>query len=262
MPDRFALQPAALEPSRARLAALQLQLAARETELTAASDELQQLQAKYLKAVGGFYRKLVDLEAAIVEAEIAAGLRVPAPPEDAADTEDTADVDSAFDGCSNRGAASTDLKAMYRNLAKTIHPDLALDDPARMRRHSLMAEANRAYAERDEDRLRLILHTFERSPDSVLDDDGDADESRLRRRVAMIEDRLLAIDAEFAGLHSSAIWQLKKKIDTASAQGWDLFAEMVLEVKREVRRATARLASLRLGNTGAPNSRNAAVPRT
>jgi hypothetical protein len=241
MPDRFALQPAALEASRARLASLQLQLAARETELTAASDELQQLQAKYLKAVGGFYRKLVDLEAAIVEAEIAAGLRVPAPPEDAADTEDTADVEGPFEGCSNRGAPSTDLKAMYRNLARTIHPDLALDDPARLRRHSLMAEANRAYAERDEDRLRLILHTFERSPDSVLDDD-DADETRLRRRIALIEDRLLAIDAEFAGLHGSAIWQLKRKIDAATAQGWDLFAEMVLEVKREVRRATARLA--------------------
>jgi hypothetical protein len=234
MPDRFALQPAALEASRARLASLQLQLAARETELTAASDELQQLQAKYLKAVGGFYRKLVDLEAAIVEAEIAAGLRVPAPPEDAADTEDTADVEGPFEGCSNRGAPSTDLKAMYRNLARTIHPDLALDDPARLRRHSLMAE-------RDEDRLRLILHTFERSPDSVLDDD-DADETRLRRRIALIEDRLLAIDAEFAGLHGSAIWQLKRKIDAATAQGWDLFAEMVLEVKREVRRATARLA--------------------
>jgi hypothetical protein len=247
MPDRFALQPAAFEPSRARLAALQLQLAARETELTAASDELRQLQAKYLKAVGGFYRKLVDLEAAIVEAEIAAGLRVPAPPEDAADTEDSADVEGPFEGCSNRGAPSTDLKAIYRNLAKTIHPDLALDDPARLRRHSLMAEANRAYAERDEDRLRLILHTFERSPDSVLDDD-DADESRLRRRIASIEDRLLAIDAEFASLHSSAIWQLKRKIDTATAQGWDLFAEMVLEVKREVRRATARLASLTLGS--------------
>jgi hypothetical protein len=241
MPDRFALQPAALEPSRARLASLQLQLAARETELTAASDELQQLQAKYLKAVGGFYRKLVDLEAAIVEAEIAAGLRVPAPPEDAADTEGTADVEGPFEGCSNRGAPSTDLKAMYRNLARTIHPDLALDDPARLRRHSLMAEANRAYAERDEDRLRLILHTFERSPDSVLDDD-DADETRLRRRIALIEDRLLAIEAEFAGLHGSAIWQLKRKIDAANAQGWDLFAEMVLEVKREVRRATARLA--------------------
>jgi hypothetical protein len=241
MPDRFALQPAALEPSRARLAALQLQLATRETELTAASDELQQLQAKYLKAVGGFYRKLVELEAAIAEAEIAAGLRVPAPPEDAADTEDAADVEGVSAGCSNRGVPSNDLKAMYRNLARTIHPDLALDDPARLRRHSLMAEANRAYAERDEDRLRLILHTFERSPDSVLDDD-DADESRLRRRIALIEDRLLAIDVEFAGLHASAIWELKQKIDNAKARGWDLFTEMVLEVKREVRRATARLA--------------------
>jgi len=251
MPHRRALQPAALEPSRARLAALHLRLAERETSLAAATAELQALQTKYLEAVGGFYRQLVELEKDIAEIEIAAGLRTPDPPDDAADSEDTADMEEAA-GCSNRGAPATDLKAMYRNLARTIHPDLALDGAARLRRHSLMAEANRAYAERDADRLRLILHTWERNPDSILDDAEDADEARVRRRIALVDDRLLAIDAEFADLHASAIWQLKRKIDTAKEQGWDLFAEMVLEVTREVRRATAQLASLRLRNPGVP----------
>jgi hypothetical protein len=249
MAHRSALQPAALEPSRARLAALQLQLASRETDLAATSSELQQLQSKYLSAVGKYYAKLVEVEAAIVEAEIAAGIRVRAGPDDGPEGEDDANTGdrsaAGGDGCSNPGAPSIDLKAMYRNLAKTIHPDLALDEPARWRRHSLMAEANRAYAERDEDRLRLILSTWERSPESVLGDDEEADQSRVRRRIALIEDRLLAIDAEFADLRSSAIWQLKQKIDASRAQKWDLLAEMVLEVKREVRRATARLASVR-----------------
>jgi hypothetical protein len=236
------LQPAAQEPSRVRLAQLELELAAREHSLAATGSELQALQAKYLGAVGQYYRTLVELEAAIAEAEVRAGLRPPVDP-DASDDDSEADVDAS--SCSNRSAPSSDLKAMYRNLAKTIHPDLALDEPARWRRHSLMAEANRAYAERDADRLRLILHAWERSPESVLGDDPEADQSRVHRRIAQIEDRLLAIDAEFTDLRASAIWQLQRKIEVAKAQGWDLFAEMVLEVKREVRRAKARLASLR-----------------
>src|SRR5262249_20696557 len=104
MPDRRALQPAALAPSRARLPELQLPLAERETALAAATGELQELQAKYLKAVGGFYKKLVDLGNEIAEIEIAAGLRKPETPEDAVDA-DAADVQDAA-GCGNRGAPS------------------------------------------------------------------------------------------------------------------------------------------------------------
>jgi len=56
--------------------------------------------------------------------------------------------------------------------------------------------------------------------------------------------RMIAIDLEFADLRRSAIWRLKTKIDDARAQGWDLFAEMILSVKREVQRASWRLATL------------------
>ena len=82
---------------------------------------------------------------------------------------------------------------MFRDLAKAVHPDRAPDDRARYRRHSLMAEANRAYAERDEDRLRLILHAWERSPESVLGDDEEGESLRVRRRIAELDERLVAI---------------------------------------------------------------------
>jgi hypothetical protein len=246
-----ALQPA-LDPSRARLASLELQLAERETTLAAETTALRELQTTYLEAVGGFYRELVELENAIFEAEVRAGLRRPAEPGGEADEPEPADADlGAGGGCSTRGAPSNDLKAMFRNLAKSVHPDLGLrlDEPERWRRHSLMAEANRAYAERDEDRLRLLLHTWERAPDSWPADDAEEDAARMRRKVGQIEQRLLSIDLEIAELRASAIGQLQRKIDAARSQGWDLFAEMVLEVKREVRRAKARLATLRRSPT-------------
>jgi hypothetical protein len=239
-PSQNAITPVAPSPSRARLADLELRLAGRERDLAMISSALQELQTRYLGAVGGFYAELAELEAASATIEIRLGLRRP---EEASDP----DADSApdtGDGCGNRAVPSSDLKKIFRSLARSIHPDLALDEPARWRRHSLMTEANRAYAEQDEDRLRLILAAWERSPDAVVSLDADADEERIGRRMGTIEARLLQIDTELADLEGSAINRLKRKVDEARRQGWDLLAEMVLEVKREVGRAKARLAAL------------------
>ena len=242
MPEPFALEPVAILPSRARLATLELALTAREAELVLTREDLHALQSRYLSAVGGYYRQLVEIEAEAVDLEVRLGLREPVEAESGSAAGEPTHPD---DGCGNTAAPSGDLKKIFRNIARTLHPDLALDEPARWRRHSLMAEANRAYAERDEDRLRLILHAWERSPEAVIGADQEADDERRQRRIAAIEDRLLAIDAEWRDLRASAIWDLKGKIDDARAKGWDLYAEMVLEVKREVGRATAKLTSLR-----------------
>ena len=107
-----------------------------------------------------------------------------------------------------------------------------------------MSEANRACAERDEDRLRLILRAWERSPESVFGDDDESQSLRMKRRIAELVDRLIALDAEIHDLNSSAIARLKRKIAEARAQGWDLFAEMIAQVRREIARAQGRLASL------------------
>jgi F0F1-type ATP synthase membrane subunit b/b' len=108
-----------------------------------------------------------------------------------------------------------------------------------------MAEANRAYAERDEDRLRLILRVWERSPDAIVGDDPEANRLRLNRRLEELGARLVELEAELADLRDSAIARLKRKIDGAREQGWDLFAEMIRQVKREIAASRARLASLR-----------------
>lgn len=240
----LAIQLAPPGADRARLQALELELQTRESDLAALKDELHQLQSRYLRDIGGYYAQLSALEAAVVEAEVRAGLRPPFEVDDDAEDE-PAERDAGAHGCSNRGAPSDDLKRVFRDLAKAIHPDLAEDEPARGRRHSLMAEANRAYAERDEDRLRLIMRAWERSPESaVVDDDPEAERTRVQRRVSDIDARLVMIQAELADLRSSAIWRLKGRIDDARQQGWDLFAEMVLQMKREIARANTRLHKL------------------
>ncbi|HKW02326.1 MAG TPA: hypothetical protein VJN96_21060 [Vicinamibacterales bacterium] len=232
-----------LEDAQSRLAALETRLAEREAELAAFKTELRGLQDAYLDKMGAWHAQLAELDAAVADMEIRAGLR-PAVEPDEDDSSDDSNEDDILAGAS-RPAPSDDLRRVFRDVAKAIHPDLAPNDPARYRRHSLMAEANRAYANRDEDRLRLILHAWQRNADVLPDDRPGTVRDRILRDIADIDARLLAIDIELADLRRSAIWQLKIKVDAALAQGWDLFNEMAMHIKREISRANARLAVLR-----------------
>jgi hypothetical protein len=61
----------------------------------------------------------------------------------------------------------------------------------------------------------------------------------VQRRLGILGDRLVEIEAEFADLNASAIARLKRRIDETAAQGWDLFGEMQRQVRREIERVKA-----------------------
>ena len=227
--------------TREHVTALEQQVLTQERRLTALKTELQKLQTKYLAEIGPLYDELIPLDEAVAEAEIAAGLR--APEEEPGPEE----KEPGPEACAPASEPSVDLKRMFRDIARNIHPDRShheVDERTRFRRHSLMAEANRAYAERDEDRLRLILRAWELDPESVADDNAPDEDTRLRRRASILAARLVEIEAAFADLQASAIARLKIKIDDARAQGWDLFAEMKRQVQREIAMGKATLAKL------------------
>jgi hypothetical protein len=238
--DPRALAPIAPDADAIRLAELEKQLTARGVELNGLKVELRDLQTRYLSEIGALYRELNDLETQVIAVEVRAGLRPP-PADDAVDDAGAPDASA----CTELGAPSDMLKRVFRDVARNIHPDRAPDEAARLRRHSLMAEANRAYAERDADRLLLILRRWERSPDAVPAGDPNAEKMRRQRRITEIEDQLAEIDAEFVELRNSAIARLQHKIDETRRQGWDLFAEMVAQVKADIARTQARLMVVR-----------------
>jgi len=240
------LQPAP-DATREHVTSLELQVATRESELTILKNDLYALQTRYLEEVGPLYAELIPLDDAVAEAEIAAGLRVRDP--EGPDAAGVEDAPGELAGCGAASAPSDVLKQMFRDVARAVHPDLSshadVDERTRFRRHSLMAEANRAYAERDEDRLRLILHAWQHDPGFVAGDDPVAEHERLKRRASRLNTRLVEIESEFADLRRSAIAQLKQKIDDARAQGWDLFAEMKRQIQREISMGRATLERLR-----------------
>jgi hypothetical protein len=224
--------------SRAR--ELEALLEQRRAEIARLDRDLTAFKIRYRHDVGRLHEQLDELELAIAEAELgeisrkldAEGARPPGSPS-------SPRVESP------PRLTSDAVRKLFRDVAKVIHPDLALDPDARDRRHRLMIEANRAYALGDEHRLRSILEIWERSPEAVLGSDDDAARQRLMRRIAQIEEELAAYAGELAELQESPLWKLKAMVDEASSRGKDLVGDLVKRLKRDILAAQNRLDAMR-----------------
>lgn len=223
---------------RRRLSALDALYAERSAAVSRAQADLVAFKARYRHEVGLLHEELDRLELALAEAELGELLKRP----------------EAADPLGNTPAGTrpeplprftTDaVRKLFRDVAKAIHPDLARDEDARDRRHSLMIEANRAYALGDEEQLRGILAAWERSPEAIQGTDAEASRLRLVRRIAQLEQQLELLAGEQAALQESPMWQLKAMVDEEAAKGKDLVNDMVRRLKRDILVATNRLHAL------------------
>ena len=139
-----------LETKRGELAALEANLAERELQLASLRAELSSFERKYLAEVGSRYAELDELKAQLAErlaAEHPGDLRLQESARQARARADETRTTAATDGEREHKIFSPtpELKRLYREVAKRIHPDLTSDDADRVKRQELMAEANRAY---------------------------------------------------------------------------------------------------------------------
>lgn len=231
---------AELDALRTRAAELEARLDTRRAEVARVTADLDAFRVRYRQQVGTLHDELDSLELAIAEAELgelskrAGGA--------------AADGRSAPAGAKPEPLPrfTTDaVRRLFRDVAKTIHPDLARDEAARDRRHALMVEANRAYALGDEDQLRWILQAWERSPEAVQGSDREAARLRLERRIAQVEEQLDVLAGDLRELQASPLGKLKTMVDDAAARGKDLVREMVTRLKRDIMVATNRLDAMR-----------------
>ena len=139
-----------------------------------------------------------------------------------------------------------DIKALYREVAKTIHPDLAGSGPAKSIRHELMSRANRAYAESDSRTLQEILRNWRRSPEHAAQtDDSGSELARLIRQIARERQEVRSVSAQMEELKGSYIWRFKKRVDANRSLGIDLLADMVADADQDIARALRRLTALK-----------------
>jgi hypothetical protein len=223
-----------IDSLRKRLGELDATLALRTEEKAQLKAELDAFRIRYRIDVGLLHEELDELGRQISEAELAfresgdeGRISPPSPPAPPAEPLPRLTSDA--------------IRKLFRDVAKVVHPDLATDDHTRDRRHALMAEANRAYALGDMERLRAILDAWAGSPEAVQGSDPLAERTRLARRVAETEAQLHAFDDDLARLKETPLWRLKTMVEEAAGQGRDLVADMVKRLKRDILVARNRL---------------------
>jgi septal ring factor EnvC (AmiA/AmiB activator) len=231
-----------LDALRTRIAEREALLDESAAEADRIERELDMFAARYRQDVGTLHEQLDRLELDIAEAEL--GELSKAVAAERATTPATPPPSMAPTASAPRFTSDA-MRKLFRDVARTIHPDLAGDEHARDRRHALMIQANRAYAMRDEEQLRRILASWERSPEAVEGSDPAATRLRLERRLAQIEEHLDTCGRDLAALQTSRLYELKAMVDDAAAKGQDLVAEMVRRLKRDVMAATNRLDAMR-----------------
>ncbi len=239
-----------LKAKRLELQALETQLVERELHLAGLRGELAIFENLYLKIVGVRYSELDEINAQISE------LLARREPDN--DEAQNAAKDARVRAQESRASvtrlalsdrvefsASQTLKSLYREVAKRMHPDLATEEADRAKRQRLMAEANRAYEDGDEARLRAILEEYESSPETVQGEGTAPDWVRVIRKIAQVRRRLREIEEEVERIVKSEVAELKSRVDEASKQGRELLAEMAEAVQKEMRRAKQQLSELR-----------------
>jgi hypothetical protein len=139
-----------------------------------------------------------------------------------------------------------DIKSLYREVAKAIHPDLASAGPAKLVRHELMSKANRAYADEDRRTLQDILRKWRVTHPLAERGDNGNELATLLRQIAREAQDLRAVNATVQELQESYACRFMLRLDAGSALGSDLFAEMVAVADLNIERALNRLAVLKL----------------
>ena len=102
--------------------------------------------------------------------------------------------------------ADDELKSMFRDAAKKIHPDLADDEQDRELRTRLMADLNEAYAKGDKDAIRNIVDQYNASEDAVQGEGVGYDLMRMIRRLYQIRNHITELESMKASVEKSYDW--------------------------------------------------------
>ena len=238
---------------RAQLQVLTRQLLERERGLAAYRNELTAFETRYRRALGTRYARLDELAERLDETEAS-------DPNPLGPDPDPGDPAERYPGQGlpgeqnwawgerepekepeHRAPVSDEAKRLFRQLARLIHPDLAGDAAERERRTNLMVAANDAYEQGDVVALERLLADWHASPEAVTGRGAMADLERTIRRIAQVEASMARIEDELAELEASAMGWLRRRVEKATREGWDLLAHMVRELDRQISEAQQEL---------------------
>jgi hypothetical protein len=232
---------------REELAVVRAALADRELELADFRSQLAVFEGRYLRVVGALYAELDEWKARISELRARLDPSVEARQEaDEARDQARQSYEAAHGEASKARdfSPSPELKTLFREAAKRIHPDFAIDSDDEERRTRFMAEANRAYEAGDAEDLQRIIDEFQDGADVVPGEGIGAELVRIIRQISQAKERIGAIERELVSLRESEIAVLKMQTEKKEQDGRDLLGELATAVREQIQRARNEYASL------------------
>lgn len=230
-------EEAELLRKREELAAVRAELAERELELADMRARLNSFEGRYLRQIGVLYAELDEWEARIAELEAKLN---PSPAAKSHAEQARRRSDETYEathGDASRAhdfKPSADLKGLFRDIAKRIHPDFAKDATDQQRRTRFMALANEAYGRGDVEALQRILNEFKNDPESIQGEGIGVELIRIIRQIALAKSHMVAIQREIASLHDSDLAKLCQDVDVSAQAGRDLLAELATTIREQV----------------------------
>ncbi|PIQ95655.1 MAG: hypothetical protein COV67_13705 [Nitrospinae bacterium CG11_big_fil_rev_8_21_14_0_20_56_8] len=239
-----------LKEQRRILVRLEQELTEKELDLSTLHGELHVFERRYSRVVGVKYAELDEVKAQILD--LAARFypksdrfrtQAESAREHARQSSGEQTASEKESGPRKKFKPSEDLKKLFRDVAKKIHPDLASNEGDREKRHRLMACLNQAYDRLDDEGIRAILVEWEAGDHSEAIGPG-ARLVKTLRQMAQVRKRIQEIHRELEKLKNSAMYRLKEKVERVERNGLDPLKEMAAEVDEKVHSFKARVRDL------------------
>jgi hypothetical protein len=239
--ESISLQPTATAQETtdlpAEVARLEALLAERRAELSASQEEMREFKARYTQTVGSRLAELAEVEQEIKRAE-----------------ERMLGVEAEEDAGEGAGAGrqehdptgvpvKTALRKLFWSVARLFHPDHAGDEHEARRRHSIMAEASRAYREGDVESLNTLLGD-EQLQSFCASTRPPEEEEDLADRLMSLKEELRTVEFGLKRLRQDALFRLRQRVAAEAAEGRDALAAEAERIERQIVKARRRLEHL------------------
>jgi predicted nucleic acid-binding Zn-ribbon protein len=247
---------------RATLARRQETVAELELDLLNSQTELAEFNAELERRIVPLQKRLAEVQAALKEArqrasrQILWGARATSPdiPEDVSaqyqrmwGPDPAQGAYSAPPSADRFAEIESQLKLLYRALAKRFHPDLSADPAEKPWREKMMARVNTAYHAQDLTALRQLAAEPNVAPASAA---PLAPKTRaqimadLQAEIERLDQLASTLEQQLDDLAKSPAVRLKLDAVFARRAGRDLVAELAAQLQADLTRAEKELASL------------------
>jgi hypothetical protein len=224
-----------LDPRPDQIARLRDRLAELETEHATLSAELAAFHPEYLRRVGVAMARLHEVEAKILGA-LAERSGAPGDARAAFDAREQARRTTAEARAIPEPGGpvpTADLKTLFRDAAKRMHPDLAPDDAARAHAEAFMKRLNQAYRAGDAAAIADLVRQWGGGPVAG----GPREAGALEAAVARAQQRL-------DELRATQLAEILERVMAATARGEDLLASRRADAEAALHDAQERWTAM------------------